>query len=193
MQQTAFLSLSRDERKQGGNPLQTKKYKEVNRMRGERNRDRNTRKFISIPDMQKWEQIDELMSMPKYEKSFNKVINEALDYGLPLLLKSEKGEVTYESETEKYDEKQLDLYYRLDELIMEIVYLMEEFVVNETICKSLLCSLFNERVIALKNTANGELLKKGELRDTPEYLEGYERFAIKKLTKRRGLKKTTTQ
>ena len=90
-------------------------------MRGERNTDRNTRKFISIPDTQKWEQIDELMSMAKYEKSFNKVINEALDYALPLLLKSEKGEVTYESETEKYDEKQLDLYYRLDELLMEIV------------------------------------------------------------------------
>ena len=48
-------------------------------MRGKRNTDRNTRKFISIPDTQKWEQIDELMAKPKYEKSFNKVINEALD------------------------------------------------------------------------------------------------------------------
>lgn len=143
--------------------------------------------------MQKWEQIDELMSMAKYEKSFNKVINEALDYGLPLLLKSEKGEVTYESETEKYDEKQLDLYYRLDELIMEIVYLMEEVVLNETLCKSMICSLFNERVIALEKTASGELLKKGELRDTPEYLENYERYAIKELTKRRRLKKTNEQ
>ena len=40
-------------------------------MRGKRNTDRNTRKFISIPDTQKWEQIDELMAMKKYEKSFN--------------------------------------------------------------------------------------------------------------------------
>ena len=86
-------------------------------MRGERNTDKNTRKFISISDMEKWEQIDELMSMPKYEKSFNKVINEVLDYGLPLLLKEAKGEVTYESEEEKYDEKQVEMYYRLDELL----------------------------------------------------------------------------
>ena len=161
-------------------------------MRGERNTDKNTRKFISIPDMQKWEQIDELMSMKKYAKSFNKVINEALDYGLPLLIKAEKGEVSYESETEKYNEKQLDLYYRLDEIIMEMVGLMQEVVVNETICKSLACSLFNEKVIETENTENGKLLAQGEFRDTPEYLEGYERYAIKELTQRRRLKNITT-
>ena len=163
-------------------------------MRGERNRDRNTRKFISIPDMQKWEQIDELMSMPKYEKSFNKVINEALDYGLPLLLKSEKGEVTYESETEKYDEKQLDLYYRLDELLMEIVNLLEEIVLNGTITKSLVCSLFNERVKELSETSiGGKLLKEGLLRDTPEYLENYERRGLRELTQKRKVRMENKQ
>ena len=86
-------------------------------MRGERNTNKNTRKFISISDMGKWERIDELMSMPKYEKSFNKVINEALDYGLPLLLKEAKGEVTYESEEEKYDEKQVEMYYKLEKKV----------------------------------------------------------------------------
>ena len=155
-------------------------------MRGERNTDKNTRKFISISDMEKWEQIDELMSMPKYEKSFNKVINEALDYGLPLLLKEAKGEVTYESEEEKYNEKQLEMYYRLDELLMEIVGLVEEVVLSETMCKSMVCSLFNEKVQELgKETTNGRKLKEGDFRDTPEYLESYERRELRELNERK--------
>ena len=155
-------------------------------MRGERNTDKNTRKFISISDMEKWEQIDELMSMPKYEKSFNKVINDALDYGLPLLLKAEKGEVTYESEKEKYDEKQVEMYYRLDELIMEIVGLVEEVVLSETMCKSMVCSLFNEKVQELgKETINGRKLKEGYFRDIPEYLESYERRSLRELMQKR--------
>ena len=155
-------------------------------MRGKRNTDRNTRKFISIPDTQKWEQIDELMAMKKYEKSFNKVINEALDYGLSLLLKESKGEVTYESETEKYDEKQVKMYYKLDELLMEIVNLLEEVIVNEIINKSILSSLFNERVRELGDTStSGKILAEGLLRDTPKYLENYERAELRRLRAKR--------
>ena len=155
-------------------------------MRGKRNTDRNTRKFISIPDTQKWEQIDELMAMKKYEKSFNKVINEALDYGLPLLLKESKGEVTYESEEEKYDEKQVEMYYKLDELLMEIVNLLEEVIVNEIINKSMVSSLFNERVRELRDTStSGKILAEGLLRDTPKYLENYERSELRRLRAKR--------
>ena len=155
-------------------------------MRGERNTDKNTRKFISISDMEKWEQIDELMSMPKYEKSFNKVINDALDYGLPLLLKEAKGEVTYESEEEKYNEKQVEMYYRLDELIMEIVGLVEEVVLSETMCKSMISSLFNEKVQEIgETTTNGRMLKEGDFRDIPEYLESYERRSLRELKQKR--------
>ena len=161
-------------------------------MRGERNTDKNTRKFISISDMEKWEQIDELMSMPRYEKSFNKVINDALDYGLPLLLKAEKSEVTYESEEEKYDEKQVEMYYQLDELIMEIVGLVEEVVLNETMCKSMVCSLFNEKVQELgEKTTNGRMLKEGYFRDTPEYLESYEKRSLRELMQKRRKKEMT--
>ena len=158
-------------------------------MRGERNKDRTTRKFISIPDTQTWEQIDELMSMPKYEKSFNRVINEALDYGLPLLLKAEKGEVTYQNEEARYNEKQVKIYYRLDELLTELVTLMEEVVLNETINKSLTCSLFNERARELESKfTSGKMLAEGLLRDTPKYLENYERYALQEITQKRKLK-----
>lgn len=158
-------------------------------MRGERNTDRNTRKFISIPDMDKWEQIDEIMQNPKYEKSFNKVINEALDYGLPLLLKEIKGEVSYESTEDKYDKKQLDLYYRLDDIIMAMVDLTQEMVLNETISKSLICSLFNLKVHELGTTSTkGQMLSSGELRDTPEYLQGFEKRELRKLMQKRQAK-----
>ena len=52
-------------KKQVGNPLQTTNKKEVKKVRGERNTDKNTRKFISISDMAKWEQIDEIMQNAK--------------------------------------------------------------------------------------------------------------------------------
>ena len=133
--------------------------------------------------------------MAKYEKSFNKVINEALDYGLPLLLKEAKGEeVTYESEEEKYDEKQVEMYYKLDELLMEVVNLLEEIIVSEIINKSLLCSLFNERVKELSETSiGGKLLKEGLLRDTPEYLENYERRGLRELTQKRKVRMENKQ
>ncbi len=60
-------------------------------MRGKRNTDRNVRKFVSIYDERKWEQIDKLMTLPRYEKTFNGVINDALDYGLPMLIKEAFG------------------------------------------------------------------------------------------------------
>lgn len=62
-------------------------------MRGERNTDRNVRKFITITDELKWEYIDRIMQRGEYKKSFNKVINDALDYGLPELLKVSYGEI----------------------------------------------------------------------------------------------------
>ena len=119
--------------------------------------------------------------------SFNKDINEALDYGLPLLLKETKGEeVTYESEEEKYDEKQVEMYYKLDELLMEVVNLLEEVIVSEIINKSLLCSLFNERVRELGDTStSGKMLSQGLLRDTPKYLENYERAELRRLRAKR--------
>ena len=56
-------------------------------MRGERNTDRSVRKFITIRDTELWEKIDRIMEEKKYSKSFNKVINDALYYGLDELMR----------------------------------------------------------------------------------------------------------
>ena len=51
------------------------------------------RRYIRIADEEKWEIIDHLATLEKYKKSFNKIINDALDYGLPMLEQVEFGEV----------------------------------------------------------------------------------------------------
>ena len=161
-------------------------------MRGVRNTDKNTRKFISIPDMEKWELIDKLAELPKYEKSFNKIINDALDYGLPLLIKAEFGDIKdndgYKMEEPPMEEpqKEVETYYRLDELLEELIGLVEEVILNATINKSLLCSLFNQKVQELSEGGFlGRSFKSGDMRDTPEYLETYERRAIREINQRR--------
>lgn len=157
-----------------------------------KNTDKKTRKFISIPDMEKWELIDKLAELPKYEKSFNKIINDALDYGLPLLIKAEFGDIKdndgYKMEEPPMDEpqKEVETYYRLDELLEELIGLVEEVILNATINKSLLCSLFNQKVQELSEGGFlGRSFKSGDMRDTPEYLETYERRAIREINQRR--------
>ena len=157
-----------------------------------KNTDKKTRKFISIPDMEKWELIDKLAELPKYEKSFNKIINDALDYGLPLLIKAEFGDIKdndgYKMEEPPMDEqqKEVETYYRLDELLEELIGLVEEVILNAPINKSLLCSLFNQKVQELSEGGFlGRSFKSGDMRDTPEYLETYERRAIREINQRR--------
>ena len=74
-----------------------------------KNTDKKTRKFISIPDMEKWELIDKLAELPKYEKSFNKIINDALDYGLPLLIKAEFGDIKDNAKSIQMTENEIKL------------------------------------------------------------------------------------
>ena len=155
---------------------------------------RNTRKFISIPDMDKWEQIDKLATLEKYKKSFNKIINEALDYGLPMLIKAEFGYIDeedyYTSEeptVAQYSQKEIDMYYRLDELLEEIIFLIEEVFLNVTINKAVICSLFNAKI----KEVNGKPIPPksfvcGDYRDTPEFMEKYELRYLKDLEKRRN-------
>ena len=78
------------------------------------------------------------------------------------------------------------MYYRLDELLDEIVGLLQEVVMNVTINKSLICSLFNMKIHEL-STANllARSFKSGDMRDTPDYLENYELRAMKEINQRR--------
>lgn len=155
--------------------------------------DKRARRYIRILDEDKWAEIDKLNTLKKYQNSFNQLINDALDYGLPLLVKAEFGEVekpeTYlpeEPPAEQGEKNDVEMYYRFDELLQDIAILIEEVILNATINKSLLCSLFNAKSRELSGTpTRSDRFASGDFRDTPEYLETYERRTIKDINKRR--------
>ena len=140
-------------------------------------------RHIRITDMDMLKQIDEIMERPEY-KSFSKVINDALFYGLPVLRKELFGEVTIDEQSTptrpQTNGSRLD-----DELFDTIVRLLKETVLNVTINKSILSSLFHDiarvnKVLQLGNDMN-EMYEQGLMSDTPDYLYDYETDGLKKL------------
>ncbi len=131
------------------------------------NTDRNTRKFITISNMSLWELIDEIMVLPAYKKSFNKVINDALFLGIPELHKRLFDTVEIDGVETKVavaDEYGIDAFY------FQLIRLTKESIANQVIIKSMICSLFNERACQTENTPIGLKLSKGAFKDTPDYL-----------------------
>ena len=93
--------------------------------------------------MDMWAKIDRIMEEPQYAKSFNKVINAALYYGLDELMRR-----LFETEETVESAQVADKQYirRVDGVnetyFLEIARLLKEVIVNVTINKSLLSSLF---------------------------------------------------
>lgn len=160
-------------------------------MRGERNTDRSARKFITIRDTQLWEKIDRIMEEPKYAKSFNRVINDALYFGLDDLMRHLfETEETIAEERERNREKKY--IRRVDGMnetyFMEIAKLLKEVIINVTINKSLLSALFNAKARELNRTSvSGRKFEEGRYSETPDYLSAYEIAGIRDLRiKERG-------
>ena len=137
-------------------------------------------RHIRIVDSEMNEQIDRLTNKPGYE-SANKVINEALFYGLPILAEKICGEpVTQEERValtmlRKSGSKEENFY-------AVVVQLLREIVLNVTINKSILSSLYNEKSETLAgNRDRAKRFDNGLMGDTPAYLERYEAEGIKKL------------
>lgn len=147
-------------------------------MRGERNKDRNVRKFISIYDVSIWEQIDKLMMLPQYEKTFNKVINDALYYGLPLLIKEAFGIIDYEEETKQYN----SVHSREEEFYGQVVRLFKESIMNMNIIKAIVSSLFEaKRLELMHQPVSAEAFKTGCFQDTPEFANNYELRELRRI------------
>ncbi len=138
-------------------------------------------RHIRITDMYIMEQIDEIMGDPEY-KSFSKIINDALFYGLPILRNKLYGEVTLDDEQPTLPRPQINGSRLDDELFDTIVKLMKETVINVTINKSMLSSIYHdlERVNKVLQLDN-DLYEKGLMSDTPDYLYEYELEGLKKL------------
>ncbi|MDE7256446.1 MAG: hypothetical protein K2N50_00620 [Clostridia bacterium] len=140
-------------------------------MRGERNKDRNVRKFISIYDVSIWEQIDKLMTLPQYKKTFNRVINDALYYGLPLLIKEAFGIIDEEEKAEQYN----SVHSREEEFYGQVVRLFKEAIMNMNIIKAIVYSLFEaKRLELMHQPVSAEAFQTGCSQDTPEFANDYE-------------------
>lgn len=125
--------------------------------------------------------IDEISTYGGYN-SFNKIINDALFYGLPILLDKVGGGMVTEEERNSLIQPRTNGSTQ-EEFYATLTRLLRETVLNVTINKSILSSLFN--FISEKHS-DEEIIKKlnsGLLADTPEYLEQFEAEGIKNLRK----------
>ena len=137
-------------------------------------------RHIRIADSEMNEQIDRLTNQPGYE-SANKVINEALFYGLPILAEKICGDAVTQEEraaltTPRKSGSREEKFYAV------VVQLLREAVLNVTINKSILSSLYNEKSEEIaKDRDRANRFDSGLMSDTPQYLERYEAEGIKKL------------
>ena len=135
-------------------------------------------KRICITDSKINELIKQLMRQPGY-KSANKIINAALFYGLPILAEKVCGASMQEDRAALTTPRKSD---GNEELYSTVIQLLRETVLNETINKSILSSLYNVRREELTKDRNRvSRFCSGLMSDTPEYLEHYEADGIKRL------------
>ena len=137
-------------------------------------------RHIRIADSEMIEQIERLTELPGYE-SANKVINEALFYGMPVLCEKLLGGAVTEEEKETLIAPRKSGSTD-EEFYAVATRLLKETVLNVAINKSILSSIFN--FICDKYSDERNIIKEfntGLLADTPEYLGSFEAEGIKKL------------
>lgn len=137
-------------------------------------------KHIRIADSDITAQIERIMELPEY-KSFSQVVNDALFYGLPILCEKLFGEATLSEETAPPSQRHI--VSGLDEKSFNVlVRLLKETVLNVTINKSILSSLFHGKSLEYKGCeVDAENFENGLISDTPDYLYEYEIEGLKKM------------
>lgn len=135
----------------------------------------NTRQYISVTDCDLLEMIEKLL--PFY-KSFNRLANDALSYGLPKLIEEKYGEKTLcdEPSEQPIEKSVVEIQTAIpDERIDEMTRLLQEIEMATTISKSLICSLFNAKSAELNGKPPSAMMfDDGAFRDTPTYMTKYE-------------------
>ncbi|MDE7401655.1 MAG: hypothetical protein K2N17_06355 [Clostridia bacterium] len=141
-------------------------------------KDKRERRYIRISSSNAWEQIDKLSTKERYANSFNMLINDALDYGLPLLIKEVFGEIDYDEETKQYNAA----HSKEEEFYGQVVRLFKELIMNETINKAIVSSLFEaKRLELLHKPVSAEAFETGCFQDTPEFANDYELRELRKI------------
>ena len=139
-------------------------------------------RHIRITDSDMADKINSLMRDGGYG-NFNKVISDALFYGLPILRERVVGGMVTE-------EEQLALFKpresgsREEEFYAVATRLMREIALNAAINKSILSSLYNFIYgITDPRSKEAQAFYSGRMSDTPEYLEEFEVEGMKNVRK----------
>ncbi len=137
-------------------------------------------KHIRITDEEINNKINRILELPEY-RTFNQVVNEALFYGLPILCEKLFGEATLSEEIAP--PSLIKSVGGLDaKSFAVIVKLLKETVLNVTINKSILSSLFHGKCLEYKGCeVDAKNFEHGVISDTPDYLSEYEIQGLKKL------------
>lgn len=137
--------------------------------------------FVKIVDEDNWNTLLEISEKSEKYKSANAIVNAALSYGLPFLLKETTGEVTI-SEDMKDNMELIVNDGEASERMLNgmVVRLLKEINLNVLMCKSMSSQLVNKQIEDAKGNIK-EKLEQGALSDTPVFLESYEMRELKKL------------
>ena len=146
------------------------------------------RAYVRITDSNIYEKLRWLEDVKKVKIS--NAIPNALYYGLDEYIKAEFGEIEVgdveEHKPTTEPSAPIVIETIADRRIEEIVSLLEEIVLNTTLTKSIVASLFNERAKNLYGySVRPELFDNGDLRDTPDYLVGHEKMVMRKIQEER--------
>jgi len=142
--------------------------------------DKRARRYIRITDVESWSLIDKISQDKSYSNSFNKIINDALFYGLPMLYEKLFGKAVLPPSEDPPSERKVN---RLeDKHFAVMIKLLKETVLNVTINKSILSSLFHGKCLEYKGCeVDAENFENGMISDTPDYLYDYELEGLKKM------------
>ena len=137
-------------------------------------------KHIRIADEEINRQIDRVLELPEY-KTFNQVVNDALFYGVPVLCEKLFGEAILSEDAAPPSQRQS--FVGLDEKGFNVlVRLLKETVLNVTINKSILSSIFHDlKQVNKVLEIDGDLYEHGLMSDTPDYLHEYETDGLKNM------------
>lgn len=140
-----------------------------------------------------------LSTVDRYSKSFNKIIIEALEIGLPKLLETHLGIKEFEekpsknqaknynefhSSVENYQDESYKSESQSDKGLFEnqVVRLLKEIIINELVVKNNVNSLFEAKNLELQGKCvDPQYFERGHYCQTPKYLESFEMRELAKL------------
>ena len=145
--------------------------------------------YFRLRDEDNWDMLEQLMTIPIYQKNRAKLINDALSIGLPALIQMKFGEVKYIDEPEikaVYEEPPKEnISSSADSNQKEIISLLNEIVINTSLGKSMLCGLFNAKELEQKGIpVRADKFSRGQYNSTPDCLFDEEIDMLKDLSKK---------